>query len=184
MYFENELEKNYEDTRNPLFAWFAYSSARYHGRLVPEWVLKYFDEAAKELALLAYIEDKPEREEVWGKRRIDAVISRAMGFKKGRGTPFADYVRIEHKYLPGTPEWQKREEDFATALMVHEAKTSDPKRPLEDIFMDVGEQKDLSESMVKALYYQFKDEIADKMKEDEIFFGETGLIKDKETKQT
>jgi hypothetical protein len=67
-------------------------------------------------------------------------------------------------------------------MMVHEAKTSDPKRPLEDIFMDVGEQKDLSESTVKALYYEFKDEIADKMKEDEVFFRKPDSIKDKGTK--
>jgi hypothetical protein len=161
MYFENELEKNYEDTRNPLFAWFAYSSARYHGRLVPEWVLKYFDEAAKEFIKLAYIEDKDERKEVWGKRRIDAVVCEAMGFRKGRGTPFADYVRIERKYIPGTEEWQKRQQEIEIAAEVHEAKRTSGDT-LENIFFNVGEKRGLSESKVKAFYYQFKDELSEK----------------------
>ncbi len=70
-----EVKAQYEASKHPLWAWWAYSLARAERRRCPAWVLTYFDRAAHSLLTLPMALPK--------KRRIDPEIARAVGFSAG-----------------------------------------------------------------------------------------------------
>ena len=73
-------------TNNPMHAWAAYSFARVAGDPIPDWVLRYFDMAARNLFALA--------DEVQDEGGMDMGPKIAMALKlasKGRGSPLVEY---------------------------------------------------------------------------------------------
>src|SRR5258708_3969119 len=85
----NAAERQYRESKNPLFVFEAYSHCRHEGLAIPDWVFRYFDDVAKALGALVDQTragpaiDEPNRQ-----------ISEAFGIAAGRGQPtmFARFV--------------------------------------------------------------------------------------------
>jgi hypothetical protein len=74
------------ETDNVMHAWAAYSMARVCGAPVPDWVLRYFDKAARNLLALS-----AEAQESGG-RDLGPKIAKALGLASvGAGSPLVAY---------------------------------------------------------------------------------------------
>ena len=87
--FIESQRKDYESSRNPICAWFAYHIARERGRSPPAWTLEYLDEVAKGIW------------ELWHNSGSDHKISPSDILKavklagiRGKETAFSSYAYI------------------------------------------------------------------------------------------
>lgn len=82
--------RQFKSEENPLFAWRAYQFCRQNNTLLPEWVLKYLDEAVKSLL-------DPQRPKLLNER-TGVFIQKALKMdKKGKGDIFQRYFDVEKK---------------------------------------------------------------------------------------
>jgi hypothetical protein len=84
-----EMKEQYENEKNPLFVWEAYQIARKWDIPLPEWVLKYLDDAAEELL------DRPP-----GYKTSEALFEafKIPKGQKGQGSIFSRYENIKLGY--------------------------------------------------------------------------------------
>ena len=78
-FFLDALEEGYKDIGNPLFAWEALKICREGSLSIPEWALKYFEEAASSLLDVA---DKTRNPDDNSKKRPSTEIPKALKMNK------------------------------------------------------------------------------------------------------
>jgi hypothetical protein len=83
-------ERQYRETRNPVFAWDSFARSRADRLAIPEWVLAYFDGAARQLGSL--VEKAQASETISGPADK---IAAALGMtSKGAGTVFSRFSDV------------------------------------------------------------------------------------------
>jgi hypothetical protein len=71
--------RRYEQTGHPFDPWQTYLASRARQQPIPEWVLKYFDDAAEKIVASVHLADQP--------ARLSAAVASALGFtSKGAGS--------------------------------------------------------------------------------------------------
>jgi hypothetical protein len=139
----NNYRHPYEkgDKRNKLFVWGALQSCFKFNQPVPEWVQEYFIHAAEELQKIPLEkgEDNKQKMSVW--------IQDALSLNPGSGKKIFQEYRLH---------WRNH-------LIFHKVKdrilNNENSQYVDDIYYEVGQEFDLSDSQVKTIYFQVKDEL-------------------------
>jgi len=79
------FHEKYLEWENPLYVWYAFEWCRFYNHKIPEWILQYFDESARNLTKIKSPEGRP-----------SALVYKALGMNKiGKGMPFSNFYGIE-----------------------------------------------------------------------------------------
>jgi hypothetical protein len=121
----------FKKEENPLFVWEAYRVARREDFSLPDWVLNYFDEAAK------YLTTHEAESDPW------PIVRDALRLDTwGQGNTFSRYHNAKRR--------------FRAMERVIEAKKINPRRTLQNIFSDVAGEMHLSNITVENWYYALR----------------------------
>jgi hypothetical protein len=140
------LEMNFDDEKNPLYAWEAYALCRKEKRDIPGWVLRYFEQVAEKLLQITERDKKLIQ-------RASAEVYDALGMK---------VVRHSRNVFDRYQIAKRKRDIWARVRFLHEGET---KLPLVEAFKQVfremqerGMKIQVDMPTIKKAYYDIEYE--------------------------
>jgi len=146
---DDSLHALYKETRNPIYPWTVIASRSFGNRenKLPDWVLDYLGLAVTEIMRFSYLAVR----EPIGKKNVNEILVRALGFTSDRGVPAA------------FGQFGKRTRDLtlgnAAAARLHNGKCRNATEAYLAVAVDFGEAwgREISVRTVERAYKIYKE---------------------------